>query len=145
MHMLRGCEMRLEEFKVISPGNCSADAAVCGMPLSFWGGVDTGTGKIIDVHHTDCGTCISGKVLCIPYDRGSCSGSGVMLEMIRLGTAPVAILCIEAEPVLALAPMIGKRLYDRTVPIRTIDKEAYEKIPRSGGRITFTDDAVIIE
>lgn len=137
--------MKLNEFDVISPGNCSAGAVVSDVPISFWGGVEVKTGRVIDVHHPLYGQTLSGKILCIPCDRGSCSGSGVMLEMIRLGTAPAGLLCIEAEPVLALAPMIGDRLYGRQLPIRTISGESYKKIPCGECRISFTEDSIIIE
>ena len=136
--------MKLTAFLVISPGTCRADAAYCSEPLSFWGGVDVKTGRIIDVHHSSCGMDLEGRVLCIPQDRGSCSGSGVMLEMIRLGTAPAGILCIEAEPVLALAPMIGERLYGWKLPIRTVSEEDYKKIS-SACWITFAEDAILID
>ena len=137
--------MKLDRYEVMTPGTCTAEAVICSKPLSFWGGVDTTTGRIIDVHHPECGTCISQKVLALPYDRGSCSGSGVMLEMLRLGTAPAGILCVEAEPVLALAPMIGEQLYGRGMPIRTVTETDFQKIP--GGRcgISFTEEAIIID
>lgn len=101
-------------------GNVTAQALVSAKPLSFWGGVEPSTGMIKDVHHDLCGENLTGKVLCIPFDRGSCSGSGVLFEMIRQETAPAAILCIGAEAVLALGPVIGQKIYDRNVPIRTI-------------------------
>ena len=136
--------MELKEYDVISSGTCAAEALLIRSPLSFWGGVDIKTGRIIDVYHQDYDACMSGKILCFPYDRGSCSGSGVMLEMMRLGTAPAGILCIEAEPVLALAPLIGKKLYGRELPIRTISEEEYKKIPCSGCRISFMEDSILI-
>lgn len=40
-------------------------------PLSFWGGVDPATGKIIDVHHPLHGRSIAGAVLMMPSDRKS--------------------------------------------------------------------------
>lgn len=135
--------MKINNYKVMVEGNVTAQALVSAKPLSFWGGVEPSTGMIKDVHHDLCGQNLTGKVLCIPFDRGSCSGSGVLFEMIRQETAPAAILCIGAEAVLALGPVIGQKIYDRNVPIRTINQEDYEAI-EDGTMITFTEDAIIV-
>ena len=136
--------MIIKDYSVIAPGTAEAEALASVMPLSFWGGVDINTGVIQDVHHDLCGENTSGKVLCFSRERGSCSGSGVLFEMIRQGTNPAAILCIEAEAVLALAPIIGERVYGRNMPIRTVSEEVLRSV-RTGDRITFTEDSIIIE
>ena len=70
----------IKEFKVLLEGNPNAEALVSQEPLSFWGGVDVASGAVLDIHHDLCGENVTGKVLCLPYDRGSCSGSGVLIE-----------------------------------------------------------------
>lgn len=136
--------MIITDYKVMVDGNVSADAIASQTSLSFWGGVNAASGMIQDVHHSLCGENLTDKVLCIPYDRGSCSSSGVMLEMIRQGTNPCAILCIEAEAVLALGPIIGEKMYGRGIAMRAIPKEYFEQLPEKC-KVTFTDDAIIIE
>jgi hypothetical protein len=42
--------------------------------LSFWGGVDAATGRVIGVHHPLCGVSVAGSFLMMPTSRGSCSG-----------------------------------------------------------------------
>src|SRR5204863_5752898 len=73
-------------------GDAQGDVLFSDMGLSFWGGVDAGTGRIIDRHHPLCGADLAGKVLAIPSGRGSCSGSGVLLELILNGHAPAALV-----------------------------------------------------
>ena len=136
--------MIIKEFGVMVPRTVSAEALASNTPLSFWGGVDVETGVIQDVHNELCNENMSGKVLCIPYDRGSCSGSGMIFEMIRKDTNPAAILCIEAEAVLALGPVIGKKVYGREMPIRTVSAEVLSQI-HTGDTVTFADDSIIIE
>lgn len=136
--------MIVTDFQTIVAGNLKADTLKADTPLSFWGGVEVGTGLIQDVHHDLCGKILTGKVLCIPFDRGSCSGSGVLLEMIRQKTAPGAILCLGAEAVLALGPIIGEKMYQRSIAIRTVSKEVFDQI-KTGDTISFTDDEIIIE
>lgn len=136
--------MIITEYRVIVEGLADAEALVSDTSLSFWGGVNAATGMIRDVHHNLYGQNLKGKILCIPYDRGSCSSSGVMLETIRQGTNPAGILCIEAEAVLALGPIIGEKMYQRGIAMRTVPEEIFEKIPENC-RIRFTEDAIIIE
>lgn len=136
--------MIIKDYKVIVEGNCSAEALVSKTALSFWGGVNAMSGMIQDIHHSLCGQNCKDKVLVISYDRGSCSSSGVMLEMIRQGTNPCAILCIEAEAVLALGPIIGQKMYGRGIAIRTIPEDVFNELPE-GCKISFTDDAIIVE
>lgn len=136
--------LEIHHFKTLLEGNLQAEALVSNQPLSFWGGVDALTGRILDVHHDLCAQVITGKVLCIPYDRGSCSGSGVLIEMVKRGTAPAAILCLEAEPVLALGPLIGQKMYGRGMALRNIAIEDYRNIS-TGDLVTLEEDRIIIE
>ena len=136
--------MIVKDYGIIFDGEVHAEALASGQALSFWGGVNVATGMIQDVHHDLCGKNTKGKVLCIPYDRGSCSGSGIMFEMIRKGTNPAALLCVEAEAVLALGSVIGNKVYHRSMPIRTVSADILKQI-RTGDKITFTKDAIIIE
>lgn len=131
--------------RVIVEGDAQGKALVSQIPLSFWGGVKAETGMVIDAHHDLCNECMTGRVLCIPYDRGSCSGSGIMMEMIRKGSHPAAIVCIEAEPVLALGSVIGSQLYSRGVTIHTVDAASFNKIQMNDMIILKDDGTIEIE
>ena len=120
--------MEWYESKVIVGGNIEGEVLFSNIPLSFWGGVNVSDGSVMDVRHDLHGQCIKDKVLCIPYDKGSCSGSGIMLEMIRRKTAPSAILCVEAEPVLSLGSVMGYRIYQRGVVIHTVTEDTYQAL-----------------
>ena len=76
----------------IVPGEARGLALVADTPLSFWGGYNPETGEIIDQRHPLAGEMAAGRVLVIPAGRGSCSGSGVLLESIVYQTAPAAII-----------------------------------------------------
>jgi predicted aconitase with swiveling domain len=73
-------------------GAARASALAADAPLSFWGGFDPETGIIIDRRHPLNGNLATNRVIVIPSGRGSCSGSGVLLEAIHNGTAPAAII-----------------------------------------------------
>lgn len=86
-------------------------------PLSFWGGVDPVTGRIVDRRHPRCGESVSGRVLALPWGRGSSSSSSVLLEGVRLGTAPAAVVLRELDGILALGAAVAGELYERSPPV----------------------------
>ena len=79
-------------------------------PISFWGGVDPSDGRICDPRHPEFGVRISGSVLALPGTVGSSSSSAVMLELIREGTAPAAIILAHSDAILALGVVVAAEL-----------------------------------
>ena len=73
-------------------GRASGACLKLTAPISFWGGVDPTTGRIADPRHPEYDLCITGRVLVVPETVGSSSSSAIMLELLRLGTAPAAVL-----------------------------------------------------
>ena len=76
----------------LAEGRAAGALLSADVGLSFWGGVDPLTGTIIDRHHSLLGECLAGRVLAIPSGRGSCSGSGVLLELVLNGQAPAVVV-----------------------------------------------------
>ena len=74
--------------------DASGELLVSPVGLSFWGGVDPVTGNVIDQHHPLYGQNLCGKILAIPSGRGSCSGSGAILEALLNNVAPLALSLI---------------------------------------------------
>ena len=93
--------------------------------LSFWGGVDPFSGEVIDRHHPLSGQCLAGRVLAIPSGRGSCTGSSVMMELISNGHAPAALVLAEADEILTLGVLVAQTLFERSLPVLCIGKEAF--------------------
>ena len=81
------------------------------VPLSFWGGVDPDTGRVIDVKHPLHGECVASSVLAIPNGRGSCTGSQVVLELLVRGTAPAAILLQESDDIISLGAIVAEEIF----------------------------------
>ncbi|MBP2295513.1 cis-3-hydroxy-L-proline dehydratase [Azospirillum rugosum] len=86
-------------------------------PLSFWGGVDSFTGTVIDRHHPLSGRSLAGAVLAIPSGRGSCSGSGVMLELILNGHGPAALVLERPDDILTLGVFVAEEMFGRSIPV----------------------------
>ena len=105
--------------------NLEGDVVVCDEGLSFWGGVDPDTGEIIDNHHPNCGERLSGKIVLMPTSRGSCSGSGVLLQLAQNGNAPSALIFRETEDILTLGAMIAERLFNKKIAILRLKPNIY--------------------
>ena len=115
----------------VAPGEARGQVLVCEEPLSFWGGVDPATGRIVDAHHPQAGETVSDRILLMPTTRGSCSGSGVMLDLALTGRAPAALVFREAEEVATLGALIAGRMFDRPVPMLRLEAREYDALARA--------------
>ncbi|HEX3982213.1 MAG TPA: aconitase family protein [Acidisoma sp.] len=100
--------------------------------LSFWGGVDPATGCVIDVHHPLHGVSLAGAILVMPTSRGSCSGSGVLLELALEGRAPAALVFRDEEDVLTLGALVAAGMFGVSVPVLRLSPEAFRELSRAG-------------
>jgi len=91
----------------IVEGKCTAQALVSNKPISFLGGVDPATGKIIERHLDLYGECIKDKVLCFPHGHGSTVGSYVLYSLAKNGLAPKAIINRRADSVVVVGAVIA--------------------------------------
>lgn len=97
-------------------------------PLSFWGGVDPATARVIDVRHPLHGRCITGAVLMMPSTRGSCTGSGVLLDLILNRRGPAALIFSGAEDVITLGALIAAEMFGRSIPVLRVDPESFARL-----------------
>ncbi len=86
-------------------------------PISFWGGVDPVSGRVADPRHPDRGRSIAGTVLVVPSAVGSSSSSAIMLELLRNGTAPAAVVMGRADAILALGVVVARELGYPPIPV----------------------------
>src|SRR5512139_596183 len=128
--------------KIVIPGKAHGMALVSREPLSFWGGYDWKTGEIIDRRHELSGTNASGKVLAIPFTRGSSTTTAVLLEAIRTGTAPAAILTTDVDFFFALASVVADELYSSPLPLIALDKADFSQL-KTGDEIHIMGDGNI--
>lgn len=94
-----------------------ADELRLDEPLSFWGGLDPATGEIIDVHHPQKGESIAGRRLILPGTRGSTSSPGVLVEAIRHGNGPAAIVLPAPDLTVMSAVAVARQLYGTDIPV----------------------------
>lgn len=125
----------------ILPGQATGQVLACDEPISFWGGVDPATGRVIDVHHPLAGQSIAGRILVMPGTRGSCTGSGVLLDMVLNGHAPAALVFAEPEDVVTLGAMIGAAMFGRPLPVLRLSRDAFDALAQADAA-TITDTTI---
>lgn len=131
--------------RVIIPGEARGRVLVSQEPLSFWGGYDWKTGEIIDRRHELSGAVARGKILAIPFTRGSSTTTAVLLEAIRAGTAPAAILTTDTDFFFALASVVAEELYASPLPLTALAVSDFSKLRTDDEIILAQDGTVLIE
>lgn len=133
---------RRVDVRVLVEGTGEGRALVLPEPLSLWGGLEPTTGEITDRRHPRSGEIVTGRVLVLPCGRGSSSASSILLEAVRLGTAPAAIILAEVDPILALGTIVARELYETAPPVVVAPPDAYASIVE--GMVVRVDGASMV-
>jgi predicted aconitase with swiveling domain len=108
-------------------------------PLSFWGGYDYHTGEITDLRHPLSGAIAAGRVLAVPFSRGSSTTTAVLLEAVWAGTAPAAILTTGVDSFFALASIVADVMYAKPIPILALTTDEFATL-RTGDHLKINED-----
>lgn len=125
----------------ILPGTGEGPVLAMDQGLSFWGGVDPDSAFVIDEHHPAYRAELNGRVVMMPTTRGSCSGSGVMLELMLNGNAPAALIFSEAEDVATLGALIGAEMFGQVLPVLRVPAADFARLARAP-HLSVTEDAI---
>ena len=128
--------------QVLVGGQAEGKALVLSEPLSFWGGLDPQTGDIIDQRHPALGKNVTGRVLLLPIGRGSSSASSILLEAVRVGTAPAAIITAETDAILVLGAAVAREMYADAPPVAVLERPAYDQVT-NGVRIILSKSGAV--
>jgi predicted aconitase/predicted aconitase with swiveling domain len=109
-------------------GEVLGEIIASDVELSFWGGVDPFSCEVIDRHHPLSGQILSGKVLVIPGGRGSCSGSGVILELLLTGKGPAAIVTEREDDILTLGVVIAEEVFGKSIPVIVLNPRDFRQV-----------------
>ena len=118
---------RVIQAEPVIPGVANGSALVSSEPLSFWGGYDQHTGEIIDRHHPLSGEIAAGRIMVLPHSRGSSTTTAVLLEALRTGTAPAALLSTGRDTFFALAAVVSNEMYGISLPVLALDVSTYNE------------------
>jgi predicted aconitase with swiveling domain len=123
----------------ISKGKGEGDALVTNQAISFLAGVDPDRGIMIDKNHQLKNKSIINKVLVFPQGKGSTAGSWIIMRLAENKTAPVAMINVETEPIVAAGSILaGIPLVDK------LDKDPTEII-QTGDLVIVDADKGIVE
>ncbi len=122
--------------RTIYSGKAAGEALVTSQGISFFGGVDPGTGVVVERGHELEGQSIAGKVLVFPTGKGSTVGSYTLYRLKYSGKAPAAIINATCETITAVGCIISE--------IPCVDQVDIERI-YTGERISIDGDQVIFE
>lgn len=114
--------------ETVTVGQGAGTPLLLTAPLSFWGGYDSATGRIIEPGHPQCGSSLAGKVMLMGRSKGSSSSSSVLAEALRNGTGPVAIVMLDRDLIVALGSIVAAELYECSVPIVTVSFADWEML-----------------
>ena len=128
--------------RAIVAGEADGEALVTNDALSFWGGYDFHTGEIIDKHHPLAGVRASGRILAVPFSKGSSTTTAVLLEAVRAGTAPAAILTTGSDAFFALASIVADVMYGKSFPVISLDPDDFASL-RTGEHLSIESSGVI--
>ncbi|MDD2438847.1 MAG: DUF126 domain-containing protein [Methanosarcinaceae archaeon] len=115
--------------RTIAKGRAEGEVLLSCDPISFLGSVDPKSGTVVEKGHALYGKSIKGKILIFPHGKGSTVGSYVMYQLKKNKAAPVAIINLETEPIVAVGAIISEiPLLDK------LEKNPYEFL-KDGDRV----------
>ena len=97
-------------------------------PISFFGGVNAADGKVSDFRHSSYQQSMSHKAFAFPFGKGSSGAGLVLMEMMRLKTAPAAIINIRTDPVILTGPLISRHYYEQILPVVNMNEQNYARL-----------------
>lgn len=134
--------MTAHRAEVLVPGGAAeGPALVLRAPISFWGGVDPRTGRIIDVRHPDHGRSVAGTVLFLPGTIGSSSASAVLMELVRAGLAPAALVLHQPDAILLLGLVVAREMGWPTPPALRLDRDLFAEFAST--RVTIGGNGLV--
>ena len=126
--------------RALTPGQAAGRIALLSSPLSLWGGLDVESGTICDVNHPEHGLRLRGRILAMKAARGSSSSSSALVEAIRRGNAPAAILLGRVDPILVIGSLVAADLYQVEVPIVLVAESSWTSL-KDGVQVVVTANA----
>ncbi|MFC1871012.1 aconitase X swivel domain-containing protein [Chloroflexota bacterium] len=129
----------------VTSGAAEGEALVTKEAFGFCHGLEPTTGLVSDEKHEWLGQSVKGKVMVYSRGKGSTGGGLYILEAVRLGNAPSAIINLETDPVIAGGFIMAKLLYDKEIPVIDSLEQDPVDIIRTGDRVKVDANNGIIE
>jgi predicted aconitase with swiveling domain len=121
--------------RVIYAGTAEGEALVALHPISFYGGVDPESGRIVERGHELQGESVRGRILVFPYGKGSTVGSYILYRLAKKRMAPAAIINEKCETIVAVGAIISGIPCVDKIDIARIKPGAHVRV--SGATVRF--------
>ena len=135
-----GVDVSALSTRVLIPGEGSGQVLWLRADISFWGGVDPRSGKVIDPRHPQYGECLKDRIIVARRSIGSSSGSSVLLELFRRGCAPSGIILAEADLVICLGVVVAQEMSMASIPVLQLEAAHFPQLP---GKLSISLDGEI--
>ena len=119
----------------IVAGRTAGEALVTTMNISFYGGVDPETGRVVEKGHELEGQSIAGKILVFPTGKGSTVGSYTLYRLKKAGLAPAAILNRECETITAVGCILAEIPCIDQLPLHALQTGSWLEVDGETGTI----------
>lgn len=108
-------------------------------PVSFWGGISPETSEGVLAGHPQRGERIAGRILVLPRPIGSSSSSAVILELLRKGSAPRALILGVRDAILPIGVLVARQMNWDTIPVLAMADPPF----RTGDGLRISEDGAI--
>lgn len=93
--------------KVINKGIVEGPLLISSQPISFFGGVDSSTGIVVEKEHPLEGISLSKRILAVPSSKGSTVGSYVIYGLAKRGMAPLGIVLGQVDSIITAGAILS--------------------------------------
>lgn len=95
-------------------------------PISFWGGIDPETSRVVLAGHPQCGAFIKDQIVVLPHLIGSSSSSAVLLELIYRNMCPRALILGERDAILPMGVVVARQMGWHAPPVVLLQSVDFE-------------------
>ena len=82
------------------------------------------------------------RIFVFPRGKGSSTSSATLMESIKNGVAPAAIINLKVDPIMALGSIVSDELYHKAVPIVILAEKDFYSI-KEDDHITIEADGTV--
>jgi predicted aconitase with swiveling domain len=87
----------------------------------------------------------AGRILALPYARGSSTTTAVLLEAVRAGTAPAALLTTGEDTFFALAAIVAEEMFGRGFPVIRVEAPVLARLVSGAHARVATDGTIRLD
>ena len=124
---------------VLLGGRASGTVLRMDAPVSFWGGISPATSEVVLAGHPQRGERIAERVLVLPRPIGSSSSASVILELLRKGLGPRALILGVRDAILPIGVLVARQMNWDVIPVLVMVDSPFQ----TGDMLRIDEDGAI--